>query len=201
MHIDGWFDNIFRIFICVFVVLKIGVIHQHGGFVPSQTCLSAAPTDCAHAALQTLISLCQLAPSFASTCRDALVYTGTLLEMVLHITEEVLHDELEFLSRLIFSKEATSHWILSHLGARQRARDSLVLPPLGKKKVTSGIETDSVSEKEGSVARIRAALLADARSTCQKMGWGGRLHAHVRLYCVLVRAGDLSPTHEEVGCL
>jgi integrator complex subunit 2 len=175
-----------------------GVIHQHGGFVPSQTCLSAAPTDCANAALQTLISLCQLAPSFASTCREALVYTGTLLEMVLHITEEVLRDELEFLSRLIFSKEATSQWILSHLGARQRARDSLVLPPLGKKKVTSGIETDSVSEKEGSVARIRAALLADARYTCQKMGWGGRLHAHVRLYCVLVRAGDLSPTHEEV---
>ena len=144
-----------------------------------------------------LIKLCQIAPSLASVCREALVNTRSLVELALQITVEILHDELEFLSRLVFSRETTSQWILHHVGAKQKFGESLPVPE--HKIARWGISDSSRhKEKDGSVARIRDALLADARRIWQEGGWGGRLHSHLRLYCVLVRAGELSPTHEEV---
>lgn len=142
-----------------------------------------------------------MAPSLASTCREALVNRVVLVELALHITVELLHDELTFLSRLIFSRESTSQWILSHMGARQKPGELLIFPPLSETRAARGGLSDSgrPKEKEGSAAKVRDALLADARRIWQDVGWGGCLYAHLRLYCVLIRAGDLLPTHEEVG--
>jgi integrator complex subunit 2 len=141
--------------------------------------------------------LCQIAPSLASVCREALVNTRSLVELALQITVEIIHDELEFLSRLVFSRETTSQWILHHVGAKQKFGESQAVPE--HKTARWGVSDSSRHrEKEGSVARIRDALLADARRSWQEDGWGGRLHSHLRLYCVLVRAGEMSPTHEEV---
>ncbi|KAG0609634.1 hypothetical protein M758_7G002500 [Ceratodon purpureus] len=174
-----------------------GLPRQYSGPATSQIAIPHIEHADADAAALILIKLCQIAPSLASVCREALVNTRSLVELALQITVEIIHDELEFLSRLIFSREATSQWILHHVGARQKFGESLA----GQEhKIARWGVSDSSrhKEKEGSVARIREALLADARRIWHEDGWGGRLHSHLRLYCVLVRAGELSPTHEEV---
>lgn len=185
----------------LFWLVETGLHRQLSGPIPSHTPLPH--TEHAEAAVLTLVRLCQVAPSLALICREALVNTSSLAELALHITVEIIHDEVEFLSRLIFSREATSQWILYHFGAKLKSGDSLPLPPLGEPRAPRGGTTHSgrTKDKEGSAARVRDALLADARHTWQVAGWGGRLHAHLRLYCVLVRAGDLNPSHEEVGLI
>lgn len=174
-----------------------GLPRQHSGSAAFQTAVPHTEHPNADAAASILITLCQIAPSLASVCREALVNTRSLVELALQITVEIIHDELEFLSRLVFSRETTSQWILHHVGAKQKFGESQAVPE--HKTARWGVSDSSRHrEKEGSVARIRDALLADARRSWQEDGWGGRLHSHLRLYCVLVRAGEMSPTHEEV---
>lgn len=84
---------------------------------------------------------------------------------------------------------------MHHVGAKQKFGESLAEHKTPRWGVS---DSSRHKEKEGYVARIRDSLLADARRIWQEDGWGGRLHSHLRLYCVLVRAGELSPTHEEV---
>lgn len=182
------------------LLLSTGLPRQQTVPIPSQIPFQYTEHADSDAAALILMKLCQIAPSIASVCREALVNTRSLVELALHITIEILHDELEFLSRLIFSRETTSQWILHHVGAKQKFGESLAV---GEHKPARWGVSDSsrYKEKEGSVARIRDSLLADARRVWQEDGWGGRLHAHLRLYCVLVRVGELSPTHEEVCSL
>lgn len=174
-----------------------GLPRQHFVQVPFQIAVPHTEHGDADAAALTLMKLCQIAPSIASVCREALVNTRSLVELALQITVEILHDELEFLSRLIFSRETTSQWILHHVGAKQKFGEAAAV---GEHKTPRWGVSDSSrhKEKEGSVGRIRDTLLADARRIWQEDGWGGLLHSHLRLYCVLVRVGELSPTHEEV---
>lgn len=179
------------------LLMCTGLSRQQSGSTTFQIAIPRTEHADAEAAALILINLCQIAPALASVCREALVNTRSLPELALQITVEILHDELEFLSRLVFSRETTSQWILHHVGAKQKLGESLAV---SEHKIARWGVSDSNrhKEKEGSVARIRDALLADARRIWQEDGWGGRLHAHLRLYCVLVRAGELSPTHEEV---
>lgn len=172
--------------------------------------LSTSSSTCAQVVIAVLVSLCRTSPSFAAICREALVNTCTLPEMVLHITSEIFHDELQFLSKLIFPKEKTSRWILAFLGANQRHGDSQpALAPLrsfSDKQPTDAAPSEpkgaaaplTQPTTKGAAARILDALLTDAKSTWKEKGWCGRLHAHLRLYCVLIRAADLQPTHDEV---
>ncbi|KAL3688309.1 hypothetical protein R1sor_014618 [Riccia sorocarpa] len=178
---------------------------QHSGVhAQEQTPPSSSPY--AHAVIQTLSSFYHVSPKYASTCRDALVKTSTLPEMALQITLDIFHDELQFLSKLIFCKERSSQWILSVFGCSQKHGESQHTaaaphPPHGKEKdAGSDHKSNSASHPSGKgvAQRVRDALLADARSTWEKQGLCGRLHAHLRLYCVLIRTCDLPPGHEEV---
>lgn len=73
-----------------------GLPRQHSGSIPFQTALPHTQHADADAAAFILIKLCQIAPSLASVCREALVDTRSLVELAVQITVEILHDELEF---------------------------------------------------------------------------------------------------------
>eukprot|EP00897_Mesotaenium_endlicherianum_P006349 jgi/Mesen1/5742/ME000029S05048 len=63
-----------------------------------------------------LVSLCQAAPHRAARLRTLLVTRGALPELVLHITAELAHDELEFLSHVIFESPAEVRaWLFAHV--------------------------------------------------------------------------------------
>ncbi|CAM6090427.1 unnamed protein product [Calypogeia fissa] len=180
---------------------------EHSGLQSHEFAPPQSASSCAQAVVSVLVSLCRLAPSFAAICREALVHTCTLAEMALHITLEIFHDELQFLSKLTFPKERTSRWILAFLAVNQKHGDSqppLISPGSLAEKVAEAPPSENKgtsltqSTPKGVATRVLDALLADAKSTWKEKGWCGRLHAHLRLYCVLIRAGDLQPTHEEV---
>ncbi|BBN08115.1 integrator complex subunit 2 [Marchantia polymorpha subsp. ruderalis] len=180
----------------------IPLSRQHSGAL-SQEHLQSLSSSYSRMVIRTLSSFCHVSPSFAGICRDALVKTCTLADMALQITMDIFQDELQFLSKLIFSKEKTSVWILSIFGSSQKHGESHHAPPplYGKEKDTfSDHRSSSASQSSGKgvAQRVRDTLLADARLTWKKQGWSGRLHAHLRLYCVLIRVGDLQPGHEEV---
>lgn len=159
-------------------------------------------------AVRSLVKLCQVSSSFAMSCRQTLLSACVFAELVLHITIEIAQDVLEFLSQAIFSTEDTSKWLLSFFSASQKTPDrhnaSVCFPSLVGAEMSTFFDLttfrmEPFSQTDASVQRVREGLLADAKSTWQGQGWCGRLHSHLRLFCVLVRAGDLQPIHEEVS--
>ncbi|KAJ7540186.1 hypothetical protein O6H91_10G004600 [Diphasiastrum complanatum] len=156
-------------------------------------------------AASTLITLCQHASSLASTCRQALVDKCILAQIALLITVNFLHDELEFLSNLLFSTQEPSQWISQFFGGTQQMFVSLPTMPAAGSKLDIICKAHKPSqitcgpkEKDQLLQLVREALLADARSVMHEKGWCDRLHAHLRLFSVLVRVGDLQPFNEEV---
>ncbi|KAL2630415.1 hypothetical protein R1flu_015101 [Riccia fluitans] len=177
---------------------------QHSG-VHCQDQSAASSSPYSQTVIQTLSSFYRVSPSFAGICRDALVRTCTLPEMALQITLDFFQDELQFLSKLIFSKQKSPQWILSVFESNQKHGDShtaAALHPSHGREKDAGTDhkssTASLPTGKGVAQRVRDSLLADARLTWKKQGLGGRLHAHLRLYCVLVRRCDLPPAHDEV---
>lgn len=173
----------------------------------SQHKINSPISHCIQQACWVFVLLCQSVPQLAFTCREALVKRCTFADMVMHITVELLHDELEFFSRLIFSNKKTSEWILSSMCLASKEPVPF-LPRLQQTKnllnqleeyFGSAAVPASVKEMEGAVQHVRRALITDAEVAFNEQGWRGRLHGHLRLYCVLSSAGDLQPTHEEVN--
>lgn len=169
--------------------------------------ISLLISHCIQQACWVFVLLCRSVPELAFTCREALVKRCTFADMVMHITVELLHDELEFFSRLIFSNKKTSEWILSSMCLASREPVHF-LPRLQQMKnlsnqleeyFGSAAAPASVKDMEGVVQHVRRALITDAEVAFNEQGWRGRLHGHLRLYCVLTCAGDLQPTQEEVN--
>ncbi|XP_024536342.1 integrator complex subunit 2 [Selaginella moellendorffii] len=153
------------------------------------------------AAVWTLFKLCQVSRSFASTCRDAMVEAMVLEELALLVTLEVLHDEFEFLSEVLFKSftlGGTVHsllpWLAQYLSSREKS-----LLPLPRMTDKEGLSTPSERfvNKEWVTCELRKALLRHARRIKQKKGWCPELYAHLKIYCVLIRVGDISPSFEE----
>eukprot|EP01018_Ginkgo_biloba_P002421 Gb_16868 [translate_table: standard] len=162
---------------------------------------------CLQQASWVFVLLCRSVPQLASTCREALVRKCTFAAMVMHITVELLHDELEFFSRIFFSDQKTSKWMLSFF--RLAPKDLLMfMPRLARTEMltdqlmelpSTGLVSDLGKDMERTIKRVRKALLADAEVAFHEEAWRGRLHGHLRLYCVLMHAGDMQPTDEEIN--
>eukprot|EP00898_Chlorokybus_atmophyticus_P008540 jgi/Chlat1/8688/Chrsp88S08065 len=252
------------------------------------------------AAAAVLSRLCLLAPPATSMVRAHLVEKQLLPEMVLQLTSD-LHDELEFLTSVVFGLEAKRDWLLAHLASSQRSirgppssqpqpkpvpsssgselgpepqthskrgRPDIIplgrtreaapgpdtgLPeasPLAKRPRLGGpgtlsaplprtsqaannpvpvpapvpipavSRTSSFSSGAANVhaanisLRVREALLVDAQRTLElnqerdrdldgharkRLMWSERALRHLRLFCVLVGAGGLRPSGEEMS--
>ena len=132
-----------------------------------------------------LTQLCHLSTQTAATCRNALLHLKTLPQLVLHITSTILHDHLLFLSAFLVSHAshptASPQWLLAEVAG-----------PGG----TEGAGAGRGKRVEG--VGMREELFADAREEVLQHGWSEKSHAHLRLYCALVRLAPLKPTPEEV---
>lgn len=191
--------------------------HQLGKFTGEhmlQPQVQSNPTmvHCVKQALLTVLQLSKLSCSLACMCREVLVRNCASAGIVVYLTTEHLHDELDFLSKIIFSDQKTSEWMLSYLGSTQKDCSLVALllliestklmngsrlgnPENERQSVT---KDDPCNHLQGGAYRIRKALLADAQTIREKYGWCGQLHGHLRLYCVLIRTAELQPMHEEV---
>ncbi|XP_057848785.2 uncharacterized protein LOC131059760 isoform X2 [Cryptomeria japonica] len=159
--------------------------------------LNRAVFHCIQQACWVFVLLCQSVPQFTFGCREALVKKCIFADMVMHTTLELLHDELDFLSRVIFSDKQTSEWMLLFISLGQKKHKSF-LPSLTQ---ASNISKDFklyTGDMEDTIQHLRRVLLVDAEILFHEDGWRGQLHGHLRLYCVLICACDLQPTHEEV---
>lgn len=177
----------------------------------SQRQANVIVNHCVGQALLTFLRLSTFSSSMAFMCREALVRNCTFAGLALHITSEFLHDELTFMSKMIFSAQKTSEWILCYFKTAQKdpvcavallvdAAESMLESSFrdSKDQIQSASKDDSCSHHQGSAYHVRKALLADAQMIRQKHGWCGQLHGHLRLYCVMIRAAEMQPTHEEI---
>ncbi|KAI5075746.1 hypothetical protein GOP47_0009822 [Adiantum capillus-veneris] len=155
-------------------------------------------------AVLTFLHLGKLSSSLARLCRDVLVINCTCASVALHLTTEYIGDEIDFLSKLIFSSVKTSEWVLNFYGGSEKDEISNLI---GLSDCQDGteqlfLETDTNQSTSNALSgvslRIRKVLLVNAQTTKEKVGWSGQLHGHLRLYCVLIWASDFQPPSEEL---
>eukprot|EP00850_Spirogloea_muscicola_P013879 SM000096S24908 [mRNA] locus=s96:404847:410195:- [translate_table: standard] len=174
--------------------------NNDGGGGKAAVRLSPSPPSSAaqvsKAAADALRRLCGAEPTLARVARDGLTSVLALPETTAWLTAAVLQDGLDWLSSLAFggagyagaSLPAVAWPFSVDFAARASAMVSAGPSP-GRDRLTS---------KAGQV--LREALLADAREALAAAGWtaASRAHAHLRLFCALVRIGQLAPSCEEL---
>ena len=164
---------------------------------------------CINQALLTMLYLSAQSNLVAHMCRELLTKHCIFAGVIIYLTIEHLHDELDFMSKVIFSDKKTSEWMLSYLGSAKvdsYLEDMLKTIEMAEPMNNFGLrdferkaECTNVSYTlKSSGHHLREALLSDAQFIKEKYGWCGQLHGHLRLYCVLIRAAELQPTHQEV---